>query len=209
MIWCYLLFFFDYLASFATYFCILSVWGGKLFGPKPWGIGKNEWWVIVFLQRIDAWTLSFSACVQIYISTYIQDTYLFDTLFIKMYIWCTFELHVDALGGVVCVWRDNSILGSWSSRGSHLLSKKACVSHLSQDACWASPPEPYCTSWTVDSIKMSEQFTWNRDMKFLGGHYAGQRAAWSQALGRLLDGKLQWHWPSTPSSELVMGRLSR
>lgn len=33
--------FFDYLASFAVYFCILSVWGEKLFGPKPRGIGKN------------------------------------------------------------------------------------------------------------------------------------------------------------------------
>lgn len=34
-------FFFDYLASFAVYFCILYVWGEKLFGPKPRGIGKN------------------------------------------------------------------------------------------------------------------------------------------------------------------------
>lgn len=34
-------FFFDYLASFAVYFCILSVGGEKLFGPKPRGIGKN------------------------------------------------------------------------------------------------------------------------------------------------------------------------
>lgn len=40
--------------------------------------------------------------VKIYIP-YMQDTYLFDTLFIKLYFLCTLELHVDALGGVVCV----------------------------------------------------------------------------------------------------------
>lgn len=40
--------------------------------------------------------------VKIYIP-YMQDTYLFDTLFIKPYFLCTLELHVDVLGEVVCV----------------------------------------------------------------------------------------------------------
>lgn len=40
--------------------------------------------------------------VKIYIP-YMQDTYLFDTLFIKLYFLCTLELHVAAQGEVVCV----------------------------------------------------------------------------------------------------------
>lgn len=35
----------------------------------------------------------------------------------------------------------------------------------------------------------------NRKLKLLGEHYSGHIAAWSQALGSLPDGKLQYHWP--------------
>lgn len=64
--------------------------------------------------------------VKIYIP-YMQDTYLFDTLFIKLYFLCTLELHVDALGEVVlCVRRGQSLV-SWSCRGSHLLRKHLYV----------------------------------------------------------------------------------
>lgn len=96
---------FDYLASFAAYFCILSVWEASYLAPNLEELermvndccpskNKDQRCLNVFL-----WCL----CMCRFTHPYIQDTYLFDTLFIKMYIWCTFELHVDALGEVVCV----------------------------------------------------------------------------------------------------------
>lgn len=80
---------FDYLASFAAYFCILSVWGGKLFGPKPRGIGKNGEWLLPFREHLK---------VRSDLHTHIYSTHTC-LILLKTYTWCTHELHVDALGG--------------------------------------------------------------------------------------------------------------
>lgn len=58
----------------------------------------KECWVIAFVQRMEAWTFSFSICVCADLHIHIYSTHTY-TLFLKMYIWCTPELHMDALRG--------------------------------------------------------------------------------------------------------------
>lgn len=71
----------------------------------------NGEWLFSFREQMpESFPLVF-VYVKIYIP-YMQDTYLFDTLFIKLYFLCTLELHVAALGEVVCVWGEDS---HWSA----------------------------------------------------------------------------------------------